>query len=264
MSELINKIALITGASSGIGAACAKRLAKENVKLILAARRLSRLEALVESLKTINPTLECHLVQLDVTDREAVKMAIAQLPHAWQSIDILINNAGLAAGREKIQEANIDDWEAMIDTNVKGLLYMTRSILPVMLKNNHGHIVNIGSVAAHYAYAGGSVYCGSKACVRAISQAMRQDICGSAIRVTEIDPGLVETEFSLVRFKGNETMAKNVYQGLTPLSPEDVADAVLYSVTRPAHVNISEMILYPTAQASVLMTHREDISNSKR
>lgn len=256
MTSIKNQTVMITGASSGIGAACAELFAKAGARLILVARRESRLISLISRLQEIYPDLESHLLQLDICDRQAVEKSLNNLPEKWRQIDVLVNNAGLAAGRAKIQEAEIDDWEAMIDTNVKGLLYVTRQVLPNMLARNQGYIINIGSIAAHHAYSGGSVYCGTKACVRSISQALRQDICGSGIRVTEIDPGLVETEFSLVRFKGDETIAQNVYQGMTPLTPMDVADTVIYCVNRPAHVNLAEIVLFPTDQAAAQVIHR--------
>lgn len=253
MQQLNNKTILITGASSGIGAACAMLFAQQGAKLILVARRQEKLNAMVTSIIAEYPQTQIQTYCLDVRDRAAVQQGLANI----NNVDILINNAGLAAGLDKIQEANIDDWEQMIDTNVKGLLYVTRAILPGMLARNQGHIVNIGSIAGHLAYSGGSVYCGTKAAVRSISQAMRQDVLGSSIRVSQIDPGMVETEFSLVRFKGNTEKADKVYQGIQPLTPYDVADTILYCVTRPAHVDIAEIILFPTAQAG-LSVHRNE------
>lgn len=256
MYTMNNKTVLITGASSGIGAACAAAFANEGTRLILAARRVERLQVLVDTLKSKHPNLETHLIHLDVTQHQDVNQAIENLSKEWQQIDVLVNNAGLAAGKEKLQDANVDDWEAMLDTNVKGLLYVTKAVIPGMLERECGHIINIGSVAGHQAYTGGSVYCASKAAVRSITQALREDICGSKVRVSEIDPGAVDTEFSIVRFKGNQEAASNVYKGMTPLSAEDVADAVVYCATRPLHVNVAEIVLYPTDQASVTMTHR--------
>lgn len=258
MYTMKNKTVFITGASSGIGAACAATFADAGARLILAARRIERLQALVDTLKNMYPDLETHLIHLDVTKQNDVNKAIENIPPQWKQIDVLVNNAGLAAGREKLQDADVDDWEAMIDTNVKGLLYVTKAVIQNMLQRGAGHIINIGSVAGHHAYTGGSVYCASKAAVRSITKALREDICGSNVRVSEIDPGAVETEFSLVRFKGNQEAAKNVYKGMTPLSAEDVADAVVYCATRPLHVNVAEIVLYPTDQASVTMTHRTE------
>lgn len=257
MMSLMHKIALVTGASSGIGAACAEQLAAQGVKLILLARRSENLNTIATQLRNKYKTA-VHPIAIDVTNYQAVKQMLVNLPDEWQSVDILINNAGLAAGLEKFQQADVHDWETMIDTNLKGLLYMTRFVLPGMIARNHGHIINIGSVAGHQTYVGGSVYCATKAAVNRINQGLRLDVNGYAIRVTSIDPGMVESEFSLVRFKGDITRAKQVYQGMTPLKPEDVADAALYCLTRPEHVNVSEMILYPTDQASATMIHRRE------
>ena len=250
-----HKTALVTGASSGIGAACAEQLAAASTRLILVARRAENLNLIAADLRQ-RYQVEVHPIVVDVTDYHAVKAMIANLPAEWQNIDILINNAGLAAGLDKFQQADMRDWEAMIDTNIKGLLYVTRYVLPKMIANNQGHIVNIGSVAGRQTYAGGSVYCATKAAVHRISQGLRFDTNGTAVRVTHIDPGMVETEFSLVRFKGDAQRSHQVYQGMTPLKPADIADAVLYSLTRPAHVNIAEMLLYPTDQASATVVHR--------
>jgi len=257
MYSLKQKTVFITGASSGIGEACAKAFASTGARLILAARRIERLQNLADTLKTEIPNIDVHLIHLDVTQRKEVDNTITNLPQAWRQIDVLINNAGLAAGRDHLQDANIDDWEAMINTNVKGLLYMTKAIIGDMLARQSGHIINIGSIAGHFTYPGASVYCATKAAVRSITQALRQDICGSKVRVSEVDPGAVETEFSLVRYKGDKDAAKQVYQDMTPLSADDVADAVLYCATRPLHVNVAELVLYPTDQASVTMIHRK-------
>jgi serine 3-dehydrogenase len=245
MQDLQHKSVFITGASSGIGMACALMFAKQGANLILAARREDKLAALAVQIKAINPQISLQVLNLDVQQRQQVAENLANIG----PIDILVNNAGLAAGLDKIQEANIDDWENMINTNVKGLLYVTKAILPAMLQRNSGHIINIGSVAAHLVYPGGSVYCATKAVVRSISAGLRQDILGSHVRVSEIDPGMVETEFSKVRFKGDTERADKVYEGLQPLTADDVADAVIYCATRKPHINIAEMILYPTMQA---------------
>lgn len=255
MTSLTHKTVLITGASSGIGAACAEQLAAQGARLILLARRAENLNALATRLRNVYK-IEVHPIAVDVTNHHAVKQMLVNLPDEWRAVDILINNAGLAAGLEKFQQADIHDWEAMIDTNIKGLLYMTRYVLPGMISRNQGHIVNIGSVAGHQTYVGGSVYCATKAAVNRINQGLRMDVNGYAIRVTSIDPGMVESEFSLVRFKGDMNRAKQVYQGMTPLRPADIADAILYCLTRPAHVNISDMILYPTDQGAATMVHR--------
>lgn len=250
-----NKTALITGASSGIGAACAELLATQGTRLILLARRAENLNLIAADLRH-RYNIEVHPIVVDITDHHAVQKMTLNLPAEWQQIDILVNNAGLAAGMDKFQQADLRDWEAMIDTNIKGLLYVTRYVLPNMIANNQGHIVNIGSVAGRQTYLGGSVYCATKAAVHRISQGLRFDTNGTAVRVTHIDPGMVETEFSLVRFKGDSERSKQVYHGMTPLKPADIADAVLYSITRPAHVNIAEMLLYPTDQASATTVHR--------
>ena len=258
MVSIQDRIVLITGASSGIGASCAKLFAQGGAKLILAARRLERLEQLADSLsKEFSSAV--HLLQLDVRDRSQVESALQSLPEPWSNVDVLINNAGLSRGLSKLHEGNFQDWEEMIDTNIKGLLYVTRYILPGMVSRGSGHLVNIGSIAGHQTYPGGNVYCGSKAAVRAISEGLKQDLLGTPIRVTSVDPGLVETEFSEVRFHGDTEQAKKVYQGLTPLTPDDVADVVFFCVTRPAHVNISQVLLVPTDQATPTMVHRRQL-----
>ena len=206
MSNLDNKIALITGASSGIGAACARKFADRGARLILAARRIERLEKLAAEL-----SVETHLIQLDVRDQKAVEKAISSLPSDWKAIDILVNNAGLSRGLEKLHEGNIDGWEEMIDTNVKGLLYVSRAVIPSMVARGRGHIINIGSIAGHEVYPGGNVYCATKHAVDALSKGMRIDLVDTPIRVSTVDPGLVETEFSQVRFHGDKERAKGVY-----------------------------------------------------
>ena len=252
---LENQIVLITGASSGIGEACARLFAKYGAKLILAARRLEKLENLAKELNKEYNT-EIYLLQLDVRDRTLVETTLNNLPEAWQALDILINNAGLSRGLDKLHEGSVEDWEEMIDTNVKGLLYVTKTLLPGMINRNKGHVVNIGSIAGRQTYPKGNVYCASKAAVRAISEGLKQDLLGTPIRITEIQPGLVESEFSIVRFHGNEDKANKVYQDLTPLTPADVADVVFFCITRPAHVNISEILLVPVDQATTTLVHR--------
>lgn len=254
MLSVQNQIVLITGASSGIGAACAKVFANAGAKLILAARRLERLQELVELSDTTS--VQFHLLQLDVSDRSAVESAISTLPPGWSDIDILINNAGLSRGLDKLHEGDFQDWEEMIDTNIKGLLYLTRYVVPGMVSRDRGHVVNIGSIAGHQTYPNGNVYCGTKAAVRAISEGLKQDLLGTPIRVSSVDPGMVETEFSEVRFHGDSDRAKKVYQGVTPLTPDDVADVIFFCVTRPSHVNINEVILMPVDQASATMVNR--------
>jgi serine 3-dehydrogenase len=256
MISLQNQIILITGASSGIGAACARVFASAGAKLILAARRWERLQQLGNTL-TKERNVEVHLLHLDVRDRSAVESAISSLPAPWSDIDILINNAGLSRGLDKLQEGDIQGWEEMIDTNIKGLLYVTRYVVPGMVKRDRGHIVNLGSIAGHQTYPGGNIYCATKAAVRAISEGLKQDLLGTRVRVTSIDPGMVETEFSDVRFYGDTARADKVYQGVTPLTGDDVADVILFCVTRSPHVNINELILMPLDQASATLVHRQ-------
>lgn len=253
---LKNKIVYITGASSGIGSACAKQFAKSGAKLLLCARRGGLVDELAEQLQH-EYGIETLAMQLDVSRREDVAKKLQALPAAWQGVDILVNNAGLAAGLDFIQEGNVDDWDEMIETNIKGLLYMTRELLPKMVVRNTGHIINIGSIAGHQVYPKGAVYCATKHAVKAITEGLRMDLLGTKIRVSTVDPGAVESNFSLVRFKGDATRAKNVYAGIEPLQPDDIAEAVHYCATRPAHVNISEMIIMPTDQASATQFSRK-------
>jgi NADP-dependent 3-hydroxy acid dehydrogenase YdfG len=255
MVSVKDQIVLITGASSGIGASCARQFAQAGAKLVLVARRDDRLEELAAELKQAFNT-ESLLVPLDIRDRATVTSEFSNLPMPWKSIDILINNAGLSRGLNKLHQGNIDDWEEMIDANVKGLLYATRTLVPGMMERGRGHVVNIGSIAGRGAYPGGNVYCASKAAVRAISDGLKQDLLGTPVRVTEVEPGLVETEFSIVRFHGDRDRAKTVYEDLTPLTPDDIADVVMFSVTRPAHVNISEVLVVPVDQANATQVHR--------
>ena len=255
-AEMKDQIVLITGASSGIGAACARTFAAAGASLILTARRLDRLEALATELAQQFQT-PSHLLQCDVSDPAAVSSSLETLPDSWATVDVLINNAGLSRGLEKLYQGNLPDWEEMIDTNIKGLLYVTRAIVPGMVSRNRGHVVNLGSIAGHQTYPGGNVYCATKAAVRALSEGLKMDLLGSAVRVSSVDPGMVETEFSDVRFHGDHDRASSVYKGVTPLTPADIAEIVLFCVTRPAHVNISELIVMPTAQASATMVHRQ-------
>ena len=256
MASIQDQIVLITGASSGIGAACAKEFAQAGAKLILVARRLDRLKEMATELEQNGSSV--HLVQLDVCDRAQVETSLQQLPEAWADVDILINNAGLSRGKDKLYEADIQGWEEMIDTNIKGLLYMTRQLVPGMVSRGRGQVVNIGSVAGHQAYPGGNVYCATKAAVRSLSQGLKMDLLGTPVRVSCVDPGMVETEFSQVRFYGDEEKAKQVYQQTTPLMPEDVAEVVLFCATRPPHVNISEVLVLATDQSSATLIHRRD------
>ena len=255
MYALRDKIIFITGASSGIGESCARAFAQQGARLILAARRIERLKELAVELKR-KPGEDILLWALDVRDQPAVERAINGLPGEWAAINVLVNNAGLSRGLDKLHEGKLDDWEEMIDVNIKGLLYVSRAVIPGMVKRGQGHIVNIGSIAGHEVYRGGNVYCATKFAVRALSKGLRIDLNGTNIRVSEVAPGMVETEFSVVRFRGDKERAGKVYQGLTPLSPDDIADAVVYCATRPPHVNISEMIVMPTDQASPTLVHR--------
>lgn len=256
MISVSDKIVLITGASSGIGAACARLFAQAGAKLLLIARRRDRLEKLAVDLEQ---EFGCaiHLLLLDVSDRPDLESALQSLPETWAAIDILINNAGLSRGLDKLHDGNIQDWEEMIDTNLKGLLYVTRAVLPGMVSRERGHVINIGSVAGHQTYPKGNVYCATKAAVRSLSEGMRLDLLGTPIRVSSVDPGMVETEFSEVRFRGDTERAGTVYQGVTPLTAEDIADVVFFCATRPAHVNISEVLVMPTDQASPTLLNRK-------
>lgn len=243
----MNKIAFITGATSGIGEATARLFAEKGIGLVLCGRRQDRLDELS---KVLSDLTSVHTLNFDVRDRNAVMKAITKLPADFSNIDILINNAGNAHGMDPIQSGSLDDWDAMLDINVKGLLYVTRAILPKMVKKNAGHIINIGSTAGKEVYPSGNVYCASKHAVDALNQGMRLDLNQHGIRVGAVNPGLVETEFSEVRFKGDEARAKKVYQGYQPLLAEDIADIIYFVVTRPYHVNIADLVVMPTAQAS--------------
>ena len=248
----MKKIALITGATSGIGEATARQLA-DAYFLIICGRRKDRLEKLAQELGT---KTDVYTLSFDVRDQQAVNDAIGSLPDNWKEIDLLINNAGNAHGLDFVQEADTADWDAMIDINVKGLLYVSKAVMPRMVERKSGHIVNIGSIAGKEVYAKGSVYCASKFAVDAITDGMRLDLNPYGIKVTGIHPGLVETEFSLVRFKGDAEKANGVYKGMKPLTGEDVADVIHYVVTRPAHVVLSDIVLLPTAQASATTVNR--------
>jgi 3-hydroxy acid dehydrogenase/malonic semialdehyde reductase len=243
-TTLEKSVALVTGATSGFGVAIAERLAAEGARVVLAGRRRDRLDALAARLGE-----RAHAVALDVRDRAAVERAVAGLPGPFAAIDVLVNNAGLALGLEPAPRASLDDWETMIDTNCKGLVTCTRAVLPGMVERNRGHVVNIGSVAASYPYPGGNVYGATKAFVHQFSLNLRSDLLGTDVRVTSLEPGMAETEFSLVRFQGDAAKAKGVYQGVQPLRAEDVADAVAWCVTRPRHVNVNVMELMCVQQA---------------
>ncbi len=253
MQSLTGQTVLISGASSGIGAACAELLATWGVRSILLARRTPKLQEVIDRCVAAGAVRENFLpIEWDV--RQPFKLD--QLPLGWQSIDILINNAGLSRGLSKLPAGDVADWEEMIDTNIKGLLYLTRAITPGMIDRQRGHVVNIGSIAGRQTYPAGNVYCATKAAVRAISEGLKIDLLGTPIRVTNIDPGMVETEFSAVRFHGDWEKADRVYQGLTPLTAMDVAETIGFALTRPAHVNISDILLVPTAQATATLVDR--------
>lgn len=248
-------IALITGATSGIGESCARKFAQAGYRLIINARRSSLLDVLKQELE--HTGTQVLALPFDVRDRQAARQAIEALPQEWSSIDVLVNNAGLARGLEPEYEGNPEDWDEMIDTNIRGLLTMTRLIVPGMVGRNHGHVINIGSVAGDAAYAGGNVYCATKSAVKALSDGLRIDVAHTRVRVTNIKPGLVETNFSKVRFHGNEERACQVYQGIQPLTGDDIADVVLYAAQAPEHVQIAEVLVLATHQASGSVIHRQ-------
>ena len=254
--DLRGKIVFITGASSGIGAATALAFAAEGARLLLAARRAGKL-AEIASLALERGAPAVHSIDLDVREHRAVQEAIDELPKEWAEIEILVNNAGLSRGLEKLYMGRIADWEEMIDTNVKGLLYVTRAVVPGMVVRGHGQVINLGSTAGEMTYPNGAVYCATKAAEKAINDGLRQDVLGTPVRVTSVDPGMVETDFSLVRFHGDHDRAAKVYKGITPLSPEDVADAIVWAASRPAHVNIARISMTTIHQANSLMFHRE-------
>jgi NADP-dependent 3-hydroxy acid dehydrogenase YdfG len=256
MYSLKNKIVFITGASSGIGRSCVKAFAAQGARLILAARRAERLEKLAVELKTEHGP-DILVLKLDVRDPAAVAAAVAGLPAEWAAIDVLVNNAGLSRGLDKLHEGKLQDWDEMIDTNIKGLLYVSRAVIPGMVARGRGHVINIGSIAGREVYPSGNVYCATKFAVNALTKGMRLDLNGTGVRVSTVDPGLTETEFSVVRFHGDAGRAGKVYQGYAPLAPEDIADAVVYCATRPMHVDVAEMLVLPTAQASTTLIHRK-------
>lgn len=245
----MSKIILITGATSGFGKAIATLFAKNGYNVIINGRRKERLAELEQKLKAAYH-VDVLGLPFDVRKRDEVKQAIDTLPENWKNIDVLVNNAGLASGLAEIQDGNLDDWDAMIDTNVKGLLYMTRAVSPLMIKNQSGHIINIGSVAGKEVYPKGNVYCATKHAVDALNKAMRIDLLPHKIKVTAINPGLAETEFSVVRYHGDTDKAAQVYKGFTPLNADDIAEAAWFAASRPAHVNINDMIIVPAAQAT--------------
>ncbi|ALI98152.1 SDR family NAD(P)-dependent oxidoreductase [Rufibacter tibetensis] len=250
---MAQKIALVTGATSGIGRATAVSLAQQGFKIIVAGRRTERLQELIQQLGQEN----VYPLEFDVRDKEAVQNALAGLPAEWRSVDVLINNAGNAHGLSPIQGGDLDDWDAMLDINVKGLLYVTKAVLPIMIERKTGHIINIGSIAGKEVYANGNVYCASKFAVDALSKAMRIDLVHEGIKVSEVNPGAVETEFSEVRFKGDTERAATVYQGYEPLKAEDIADLITFMVTRPKHVNLAEVLILPAAQAAATIINKQ-------
>lgn len=251
----MNKIAVITGATAGIGKACAEKFAANQYNLIITGRRNDRLSALQTDLEKRYPIAVLPLC-FDVQDKQAVDTAFGNLPQNWQSIDVLINNAGLALGRDSFEDADMTDWETMLNTNVHGLLYVSRALLPYMLRAKKGHIINLGSIAGKEVYEKGNVYCASKFAVDAITKSMRVDLLKHNIKVTGIHPGAVETEFSLVRFKGDEKTAGSVYNGLTPLKAEDIADTIWYCASLPAHVCINDLVITCTQQAGTYYFHK--------
>ena len=244
----MNKVVMITGATSGIGMACARKFAENGDRLILTGRNEDRLADIKKEL--VAQGADVLTLAFDVRDREKASQAVKTLPAEWQEIDVLVNNAGLALGLEPEYEGNLDDWETMIDTNIKGLLTMTRLVVPGMVQRNRGHIINVGSVAGDAAYAGGNVYCATKAAVKALSDGLRIDVANTSIRVTNLKPGLVETNFSNIRFHGDTERAANVYKGVKPLTGDDIADVAVYAANAPAHVQIAEVLILATHQAS--------------
>ena len=253
--SLTDRTVLITGASAGIGAATARLFAGAGARLLLAARRVDRLRELAAELRAAHGT-DTHLLELDVRDAGVVSRVLEDLPPEWGAIDVLVNNAGLSRGLDKVHEAELRDWEEMIDTNVKGVLYVTRAVLPGMVQRGRGHVINLGSISAYEVYAGGSVYCATKSALATITTGLRLDLFGTPIRVSLISPGAAETEFSAVRFRGDEERAATVYAGYQPLTAEDIADNIFYVATRPPHVNVDEIIVKCVAQARSTMVHK--------
>lgn len=247
---------MITGASSGIGAACARQFAAAGAHLLLWARRDERLQTLATELRTTHG-VDIETVSLDIQSYDAIHHAWSQLPEPWHDIDVLVNNAGLALGLDTLDQGDPKHWDTMIDTNIKGLLYLTRHVLPDMIRRQRGHIVNLGSISAYDVYRGGAVYCATKFAVRALTEGIKIDVHGTPIRTTLINPGMVETEFSQVRFSGDAARAQSVYANIAPLTPDDIADTILYCVTRPPHVDVRELSVFPTAQTASWLVHRE-------
>lgn len=256
--SLKGKIACITGASSGIGKATAQIFAEAGASLILTARRKTLLDEVAEEIRK-KTGVRILTIELDVRDQNKVERAFSSLPAEWKSIDILVNNAGLAMGKEKIQDYDLDEVRQMVETNILGLVYVTKAVLKGMTERKSGHIVNLGSTAGHEVYPGGSIYNATKFAVNALNQGMKMDTLGDNIRVTSVDPGMVNTDFSTIRFRGDKSKADSVYAGMTPLVAEDIADAIFWAVTRPAHVNINEIIMMPVDQSSNMLVHRKPV-----
>ena len=253
--RLDGQVVFVTGASAGIGEACARAFAAEGCRLLLAARRIDRLEALAPELRAAGAP-ETRLVPLDVRDAGAVAGAVEALPAPWKEIEVLVNNAGLSRGLDKMHEGSLDDWNEMIDTNVKGLLHVDRAVVPLMVARGRGTVVHLGSIAGRQVYPSGNVYCASKFAVRALTEGLRLDLLGTGVRVASVDPGMVETEFSLVRFHGDAARASSVYRGMRPLLATDVAEVIVFVATRPPHVNLAEALVLPADQASAVNVHR--------
>ncbi len=256
MTSLRDKTVLITGASSGIGRACAHAFAAQGARLLLCARRIEKLTELVGELASLPADPDVYAFRLDVRDANAVRETLAGLPSEWSAIDILVNNAGLSRGLTKFQDDDPENWEEMIDTNVKGLLYVTKAVVPGMIARAQGHVISMGSIAGHQTYPNGAVYCASKAAERAISDGLRLDLIGTPVRVTSVDPGMVETEFSEVRFRGDTAKAEKVYQNITPLTADDIAETIVWTATRPAHVQIQTIVMTTIDQANATTLHR--------
>jgi len=248
-------IALITGATSGIGKATAFAFAEKGFKLILTGRRSDRLVEISHAIRT-KYNVETHILEFDVRNRIETEQAIASIPDNFKPVDILVNNAGLAVGLSHIQDGDVDDWDRMVDTNIKGLLYVTKAVAPQMEENGKGHIINVGSIAGREVYENGGVYCATKHAVAALTKALRIDLLNSCIKVSNVSPGAVETEFSIVRFKGDEHRAKKVYDGFQPLAPKDIANVIIYVATQPSHICINDILVMPTAQASATSIKR--------
>ena len=256
MTQLKDSTVFISGASAGIGEACAHAFATQGARLLLAARRIGKLREMEPMLREAGAP-DVYSIELDVQHADAVETALDTLPENWSAIDILVNNAGLSRGLDKVHQGKLQDWEEMIDTNLKGVLYVTRCVVPGMVDRGRGHVVNLGSTAGEMTYPGGAVYCATKAGLKSINDGLRMDLLGTPVRVTSIDPGMVETEFSEVRFRGDKERAAKVYQGLTPLRAEDVAEAVVWAVLRPAHVNIAHVLMTSVDQANSLLFNRK-------